>query len=111
MNGNAPQYLASLDDSGNTQIWDWTTRTKIGNPMPGNLHVVGFNNSSHVVYYIDSTGRLIKWQWDLTTNAWKKLLCPVVRRNFTQEEWKLYFKDETYPADDALTCPDYPPGK
>ena len=107
MNNEKPQYLVSADDSGTTQIWDWATRTKIGSPMSRNLQIVGFNNSSRTIYYIDPTGRLIQWQWGLTVKAWKQLLCPLVRRNFTQEEWKLYFPDEKY----QLTCPDFPAGQ
>ncbi len=112
MRDAAPEYIVSADDAGSTQIWDWATRTKLGNPMPGNLHIVGFNSDDSIVYYIDPSDRLIRWQWGLTVEAWKKLLCPLVRRNFTQEEWKLYLPDKEYPSTkESLTCPDYPSGE
>ena len=114
MENTSVRYLITLDEAGDTQIWDWATRTKIGDPMSGNLKFVGSSTQDRMVVYINSDGRLIKFKWDLEHATWQKLLCPLVRRNFTQEEWKLYFPDTDYPStegtENPLTCPDYPPG-
>jgi len=101
------KYLFVLDQSGNTQIWDWGTQTKVGDPIPGNLQFVGSSTQEHTVFYIDSSGRLIKYKWDLDHNALQNLLCERVRRNFTRSEWAQYI-DEPYPAkpEDA-TCPQW----
>jgi WD40 repeat protein len=112
MDGDRLKYLISADLFGATQIWDWATRTKIGDPISGSLRIVGENSQDHIVIYVDSSARLIKWKWDLDHTKWKELLCPLARRNLTREEWSLYFPAEEYPSTkDLLTCPEYPAGR
>src|SRR4030095_8727677 len=72
MDTNGVRYLITLDESGDTQIWDWVTRTKIGNPMAGNLQFVGSITQNGGVVYIDSTGRLIKFDWGLDHVTWQR---------------------------------------
>ena len=99
-------YVVATDDANVTQIWDWKSRTKVGNPMQ-DLSIVGLDTQNRFAFYTDPKGRLVQWQWG--TNL-TKLLCPLVKRNFTQEEWTRYFPDMEYPTDN-LTCPDYPVGE
>jgi WD40 repeat protein len=107
MDGENVKYLFTLYDTGGTQIWDWATQTQIGDPMPGNLQFVGSNTQAQTVFYIDSSGKLIKFTWGLKHEAWQDLLCPLVKRNFQkQDEWDVYFKGENYPFTN-LTCPKY----
>jgi WD40 repeat protein len=99
MKDSTLQYLVTADDSGFTQIWDWATRTRVGNPMPGSLRIVGINDTNQTVYYINhsldsngqvsETGRLIRWQWGLPVEKWRDILCPLVSRNLTVEEQNL----------------------
>jgi WD40 repeat protein len=113
MGPDAPRFLLSkfADAYGNyqSQIWDWTKHSKVGSPMSGDLRILGFNNSEGTVFYLDSFGKLIRWKWNQNSAGWRDLLCPLARRNLTQEEWQLYFRGETYPS--QLACPEYPPGK
>jgi len=111
MNEKAPQYLVSTDDSGTTQIWDWATRTKIGIPISENIKIIGFDNSNRKVYYLDATNRLIQWQWGLSKESWNGLLCPLVQRNLTQDEWNLYIPNQNYPGIKDLICPPSPAGQ
>lgn len=101
------RYLLVRDETGNTQIWDWATRTKVGESMPGNLQFIGSNPETHTAVYIDAAGKLIKFDWEASHEAWKNRLCPLAKRNLTKEEWSLYFSDQKYPgAPNLLTCPD-----
>jgi WD40 repeat protein len=105
------RYLITQDESGKTQIWDWANRTEIGIPMTGNLQYLGSSVQNHTVVYVDGSDRLIKFKWDLTHKEWMGLLCPLARRNFSQEELANYFPDSSWPpAEDQLTCPGYPLG-
>lgn len=42
--------------------------------------------------------------WDLRLESWQESACRTVNRNFTTEEWSLYFGSEPY----RKTCPDLP---
>jgi WD40 repeat protein len=105
------KYLITFDDSGNTQFWDWNTRTKIGEPISGISIILGTSTQDHSLIYIDNSGKLVKFNWDLNHESWKRLLCPIAARNFSKDEWNLYFSGEDYPTGDLLTCPDFPPGE
>jgi WD40 repeat protein len=106
LEGDTLRYVISVDESGNTQIWDWEKHIKLGNSMPG-LKIIGINTLKKLAYYIDPRGRIIQWQWntDLTDP-----LCSLVKRNFTLDEWQTFFGEKQYPAQSDLPCPDYPPG-
>jgi WD40 repeat protein len=105
------KYLVTQDVSGNTQIWDWPKRSEIGIAMSGNLQFVGSSTPNRAVFYIDTSGRLIKFNWDKTHEDWVEILCPLARRNFSREEWTNYFPSLNWPpARDKLTCPGYPLG-
>lgn len=105
------KYIITRDEKGDTQIWDWETRTKTGDSMPGNLQFIGSNTEQQTLVYIDSAKRLIKLKWNLTHLEWQDVLCPLANRNLTQDEWQTYFADKQYPSGTTeLTCPMYPPG-
>lgn len=42
--------------------------------------------------------------WPLEVEEWVKKACYTVNRNFTEEEWQLYFGNQPY----RLTCPQFP---
>jgi WD40 repeat protein len=108
LEGESLRYVISVDESGNTQIWDWEKHTKVGNSMPG-LQIVGINSLKKLAFYVDPRGRLIQWEWgsDATDR-----LCFLVKRNLTKAEWQTFFgeSEKPYPTQSNLTCPDYPPG-
>ncbi len=96
MDNEKVKYVVTLDTLGNSQIWDWETQTKIGDPMPGNLRFIASVPQDHTVLYIDPGGKLIKFKWDLDHEAWKNLLCPLAKRNLSQAEQLQYFPGEDY---------------
>jgi WD40 repeat protein len=102
------KYLITFYASGGTQIWDWANRTKIADPMSGNLRFVGSNTEDRSVIYIDPSDRLIRFKWGLNQESWKKILCPLARRNFTKAEWDFYFPGQEPPSVNELTCVQYP---
>lgn len=97
------KYIISVNESNSTQIWDWESRTKLGNPMQ-DIRLIGLNPNEHIAYYIDQTGRLIQWQWGSDLSG---LFCPLVKRNLTKKEWATYMVDREYES----TYPPNPPGK
>jgi hypothetical protein len=103
-----PRYLIILDSNGSTRIWDWNRSTQLGETMSGSIHVVGTNTRDRSTIYMDSSGKLIRFPWDQDQQSWRDQLCPVVQRNFTQDEWALYFPGIHYPEPENLTCPGYP---
>jgi len=104
--------IITRDEKGDTQIWDWGTRTKTGDSMPGDLQFIGSNTKQQTMFYIDSAGRLIKLKWSLTHLEWQNVLCPLANRNLTQDELQTYFvKKENSSVTTELTCPMYPPGQ
>ena len=110
MDGANVKYLIVVDNAGVTQIWDWTTGTKIAEPMPGSLRWFGSSTLDQPEVYLDSNGRLIQFEWKPDHKTWQELLCRAAARNFSLAEWNLYFPGEDYPTKDLLTCPDYPAG-
>jgi WD40 repeat protein len=103
-----PRYLIILDSNGNTRIWDWNRRTQLGETMSGSIQVVGTNTQDRSTVYLDSSGKLIRFAWGQDQQSWRDQLCPVVQRNFTKDEWALYFPGMNYPEPENLTCPGYP---
>jgi WD40 repeat protein len=99
------KYIISADSSGSNQMWYWDTGTKIGDPISGKLKFIGATDEGHRLIYIDSSGKLIGWNWDLDHSDWKKLLCQMAKRNFTESEWKIYFPKNKYPQNELMTCP------
>ena len=110
MENDVLKYIISIDSLGATQIWDWSTHTKIGDPITDKLKIIGFDVKTNSIIYLDSGGGLIQWKLDLDHSEWQELLCQQAKRNFTQEEWDLYFPGEQYPTKDMLTCPKFEPG-
>ncbi len=100
-----PRYLiSSSSDQGNavTQIWDWERNSRVGDPLSGNYQVLGSSAESRVLIYLDSDGRLIKF--DLNPAAWRDLLCQRAGRNLSLDEWTQYIPKVDYHA----TCPQWP---
>jgi hypothetical protein len=104
---DVPKYVITTDSNGSAQIWDWATRTKIGNSISGSLKIVRVNSQDHSVIYIDPSGKLINWKWDLENSAWKELLCPLAKRHLTPEEREIYFSITGDPSTHHLACSDY----
>lgn len=84
------KYILVRDNAGSTQIWDWETQTKIGDPMPGTLKFIGSNTEAGIFFYIDPSGKLIRFAWNPDNETWKSLLCPRAGRDLTAEEWDRY---------------------
>jgi WD40 repeat protein len=99
------KYIISADLSGSNQFWSWETGTKIGGIISGTLKFIGTRDEGHSVIYIDSSGKLINWKWNLEHSAWRDQLCKLAKRNFSREEWRYYFPKDNYPANESLTCP------
>ncbi|MFN8665126.1 MAG: TIR domain-containing protein [Thermomicrobiales bacterium] len=45
--------------------------------------------------------------WEVGIEAWAAGVCGIANRNFKQEEWHQYLRDDPY----RVTCPDLPPGE
>jgi len=83
-----PRYMISSFGDSTAQVWNWAKETKIGDPILGNLQIFGANGNTQTLIYLNTDGKLIKW--DLNPDTWVKLLCAKANRNLTKKEWDLY---------------------
>ena len=88
-------------------LWDIASRQPLGLPFTwktGYIRSLFFNPQGTSLISSTYEGTLL--QWDLDPQSWIGRACDIVRRNFTQDEWKQYFSTEPY----RLTCPQWPVG-
>jgi len=97
-----PRYIISSSYDF-TQFWNWAKETKIGDPLPGNLQVLGANGDAQALVYLNDDGKLIKW--GLNQDAWLHLLCQKANRNLTKKEWDLYIGEDSLKY--QKVCPDF----
>ena len=103
-----PKYLfvtfRDQSDDFVTQIWDLARNSKIGDPMPGSIQIIGSDTQAQELIYKDIDGRLIRW--DLNPNTWRDLLCQRAGRNLTRDEWTQNGFTAPYPTNQAdAACP------
>jgi WD40 repeat protein len=88
-------------------VWLWDIKDRAANPLAlrghdGNIYSVAISPDNHwlVTGSLDGTARL----WSLQVKDLIDLARITVGRNFTAQEWKLYFPGEPY----HKTFPDLP---
>jgi WD40 repeat protein len=94
---------------GSLILWDVTSRQPLGDPLRGQIdptgvYSVAFSQDGKSLTAFGKDSSL--FSLDITPDLWKNQLCERVGRNFTQEEWALYFPGETY----RKTCEQWPMG-
>jgi len=93
--------LASGSSDKTIIIWDVSTHQSIGQPLAlHNAEVisVAFSNNDKTLVSTSWDDTIIFWS--LEPSVWIERTCQRVGRNFTLEEWKLYFPGEEY----RFTC-------
>ena len=83
-------------------LWDMKTHQPIGS-LSGNsapIESVAFSPNSTTL----ASGSFDVILWDSSEQLWMNASCQRAGRNFTRNEWEIYFPNEEY----RKTCPDFP---
>jgi WD40 repeat protein len=89
-------------------LWDLASGQPVGLPFTWNTRAVSpllFNADGTALVTGGGDGTFMRW--DLDPKSWIERACAIVRRNFTRDEWKQYFREEPY----RQTCPQWPAGE
>lgn len=101
--------LASIGNNNTLTIWDVASRKPLGEPIllpeAEGFVDIAFGEDGNRLISVQGDGTV--YSWDVSPAALKENLCEKVGRNFTQEEWALYFPDEPY----HNTCEQWPEGE
>ena len=109
----AAGYGVGVGVGGGVVLWDVATRKRLADdPLPvkeGYVRSVAFSPDGKTLaagYGVDSArgGGVVLWDVDLY--SWQNLAGQIANRNFTWDEWRQYFPDESY----RRTFPDLPDG-
>ncbi len=95
------KMLASAGNDGLIILWDVKTQQAIINPLfkqYNGIYSLSFSPDGKNLISADYDGKIMLWEVD--PNTWKQMTCQRIGRNFTQEEWRLYFPGEEY----RITC-------
>ncbi len=101
------KMLASASEDGTIILWDVGAHQPIINPLYkqfNGIQSVTFSPDGEHLLSADANGSLMLWEVD--PNGWELATCQRTGRNFTREEWALYFPGEEY----RKTCPQWPAG-
>jgi len=91
------ELASSGNGNGVVQLWDLTTREKIGGNLPGPTNVTAraafTPDGNHLIaVYGDGTAIL----WDVDPTAWEAYACTVAGRGLSQAEWSELLPNEPY---------------
>jgi len=89
--------VASGSMDGKIILWDRASHQPIGQPLTGHISQIfsiAFSPNDKVLASGDVNGSIIIWNLD--PHSWIAQSCQRIGRNFTREEWKLYFPGEPY---------------
>ncbi len=79
-------------------LWDVQKRQPVGQPIrnpDSSVTVLGFSPDSRFLYTSEISKMTV---WSLDPQDWLTRVCQIANRNFTQEEWSLYFDQAVYHA-------------
>jgi WD40 repeat protein len=86
------------DTSGNVLLWDTSSRSTIGDALPGpepnHFAASAFTPDGTRLIVVSDTGAA--WVWDVAPTDWLTRACAVAGRDFTQEEWQQILPDRAY---------------
>ncbi len=83
-------------ENGNISLWDASSRRKIGELLRGHrdpVRTLEFLPERKALVSGDGTDIVL---WDLELDSWMDLGCEIANRNFSEQEWKMYFHGETF---------------
>lgn len=104
------RLIAVAGEQGLITIWDVDAMLPLGQPIylpqhPVEIMDIAFSTDGNRLISAQEDGTI--YSWDVSPAAWKNILCSQVGRNFTQEEWEVYFPNEPY----RRTCEIWPAGE
>ncbi|OAI38901.1 hypothetical protein AYO38_01795 [bacterium SCGC AG-212-C10] len=88
-------------------LWDVETRFVIGTLRTGVAMITGlaFTADGRSLFASSARGEVLRWS--TSAEDWQATACGLLRRNFTQHEWRLFRGDVPY----RNTCPGLPAGE
>jgi WD40 repeat protein len=101
--------LASGSWDNTILLWDVASRKPIDGPLKGHaddVTSVAFSPDDWTLASGSFDTSIILWSLDSPSLI--EITCKRVGRNFTRDEWNLYFPDQPYPTNDQLPCPNLP---
>jgi WD40 repeat protein len=92
--------LGYLDEEG-IRFWDVASETALGEPLTSqsSTNAILFSPIDDVLVSAGENPPLVWWDgvlWSDELGAFKRQLCPIVRRSLTQEEWAKFLPGEPY---------------
>jgi outer membrane protein assembly factor BamB len=98
--------ILASSDSENIRLWNFTTGQQLNkfSSTPSETNSLAFSPDGKTLV-TTTTGKIYLWNLDLKSGQLQA--CEVAKRNFTQNEWKMFFGKEPY----HKTCPELPEGK
>ena len=101
------KWLASGGYDSQVILWDLASRQQLAKiPTTDTTRVisVAFSPDGSTLATGNHSGAVTLW--NMQESFWLERACELAGRNFTQEEWELYFPNESY----RLTCSQWPEG-
>jgi WD40 repeat protein len=89
--------LASGDQFGNLALWDVASRQQIGQTIKADeAPVTGLLFATDGLSLISASQNGRIQRWDLDPQSWIKRLCSLAGREFTEDEFRVFFPDKDY---------------
>ncbi len=105
--GSVVMTTSDTGGHGSARLWDATTLTAIGEPLPQPDGVYSLARSPDGATAVAGTSRGAVQIWDVSAEQWAITACRIARRNLTKAEWSRYLPDKPY----RRTCPLWPEGQ
>jgi WD40 repeat protein len=98
-----PRERTALGVEGELHLFDGQSRSVVG-PLGGGCPTgLAFDAAGSLISVSQfPTNEILRW--DVDPLSWRSKACDLASRNFTRDEWNIYFSGEPY----RQTCPDFP---
>jgi WD40 repeat protein len=104
------KMIASSNWDQTILLWDVETQKLISQPLRGHsdrVNSIAFSPDGKWLATGSEDQTIILWNMDV--QSWVNISCQRAGRNFTRDEWAVYFSGQSYPTkQEEATCPQWP---